>query len=65
MFILADGTVSFCKQDAGGERSPGNAAEGVSKIYADRIKEYIDNQNGKYPSTPDCASCDEWYTFNF
>ncbi|MDR3238172.1 MAG: spiro-SPASM protein [Spirochaetia bacterium] len=65
MFILADGTVSFCKQDADGARSPGNAAEGISKIYTDRIKDYIDNWNGRYPASPDCASCDEWYTFNF
>ncbi|MCL2025528.1 MAG: spiro-SPASM protein [Leptospirales bacterium] len=66
MFVLADGTVAFCKQDAAGAHSAGNILQqSLAKIYESRISDYIDNWNCKYPSSPDCSSCDEWYTFNF
>ena len=66
IFILADGTVAFCKQDAAGAHSAGNVSrQSLAKIYESKMSAYIDNWNCKYPSSPDCSSCDEWYTFNF
>ena len=66
MFILNDGTVCFCKQDIEGKRAHGNISQtNLAEIYTARMKDYIDNRKNKYPSSPDCASCDEWYTFNF
>jgi len=66
MFILADGTVAFCKQDAAGAHSVGNIRhQSLAKIYESKMSGYIDNWNCKYPSSPDCSLCDEWYTFNF
>lgn len=66
MFILPDGTVGFCKQDIDGKNSHGNIKNmSLHEIYNARINDYINNRNKKYPASPDCASCDEWYTFNF
>ena len=66
MFILADGTAVFCKQDADGAFSAENVLQqSLAEIYQSRKSGYIDNWNCKYPSSPDCSLCDEWYTFNF
>lgn len=66
LYILSDGTVSFCKQDIDGENSYGNIKNmPVSEIWNNQKRSFIEEYNGHFPSKPDCKNCDEWYTFNF
>jgi spiro-SPASM protein len=66
LYILSDGTVTFCKQDVRGANSPGSAADRrLADIYAGKAGDYARDCRGERPSSPDCSSCDEWYTFNF
>ncbi len=66
LYILSDGTASFCKQDIDGEDSHGNIKNmPISEIWNRQRKAFIDEFNGHFPSKPDCKNCDEWYTFNF
>ncbi len=63
--ILSDGTVAFCKQDVDGERGRGSAATGsLSEIWKVSRESFVNDYRGKLAQSPDCASCDEWYTFN-
>jgi spiro-SPASM protein len=66
LYITADGGVSFCKQDVDGACSPGNlGAVSLADIWETKKKDFVREYAKDYPSKPDCASCDEWYTFNF
>lgn len=66
LFILSDGTVSFCKQDVDGSSARGNASgESLKELWARARDSFENDYSGTYPARPDCASCDEWYTFNF
>lgn len=66
LYILADGTVSFCKEDIDGNFSRGNInSESLAEILENQKKSFIENYNFKFPINPDCEKCDEWYTFNF
>ena len=66
IYILNDGRVAFCKQDPDGKRAAGNITqEPISGIYAKKMEDYLGDYRGKYATSPDCSSCDEWYTFNF
>ena len=66
LYILSDGSVAFCKQDIDGENSRGNIASACLPDIWNRQKEaFIADYSGKTCSSPDCSSCDEWYTFNF
>lgn len=66
MFVLSDGTVTFCKQDITGSHSAGSAAnKSLAEIYLSKQADFIKNVKAEYPPMPDCAICDEWYTFNF
>jgi spiro-SPASM protein len=66
LFILSDGRVSFCKQDVDGDWSCGSAAaETIPKIWEMKKESFIKDYKKNYATTPDCRSCDEWYTFNF
>lgn len=66
LYILSDGTVSFCKQDIDGENSYGNIKDmKLSEIWNNQRKSFIEEFHGRFPSKPDCKNCDEWYTFNF
>lgn len=63
--IFADGSVPYCKQDLNCKFSSYNAAEiPISEIWSTRRQSFINNYKNDYPSTPDCKTCDEWFTFN-
>jgi len=66
MYVLSDGTVSFCKQDIDGEKGYGNIAGATLEGILEKQEEaFLSDYHGKLCTSPDCASCDEWYTFNF
>ncbi len=66
LYILSDGTVSFCKQDIDGENSYGNIKDNsISDIWNIQKKAFLEDYNGNFSLKPDCKNCDEWYTFNF
>jgi len=65
-YVLADGTVSFCKQDIDGENSYGNINSiTAGEIWKHQKKSFLEDYSGNFPTKPDCKNCDEWYTFNF
>jgi spiro-SPASM protein len=65
LFIMADGRVGFCKQDINGTWSKWNTTDTtVSDIWNARKELFLADYRGKRAISPDCASCDEWYTFN-
>ncbi len=65
LFILSDGTVGFCKQDVEGALSRYSLATGsLAEIFEARCENFIRDYKGTLAGSPDCASCDEWYTFN-
>ncbi|MBQ4378669.1 MAG: spiro-SPASM protein [Treponema sp.] len=60
MTVLADGSVPFCFQPVF-ENNAGNIlTEGIEKVWA-RFSDVLKNHS----ECKNCASCDEWYTFNF
>lgn len=66
IYVLSDGTVSFCKQDIDGENSYGNLKNTPMKdIWNSQKKSFLEDYSGNFPAKPDCRNCDEWYTFNF
>ncbi len=66
MYVLADGTVAFCRQDIDGENSYGNLNASTLKEILEKQKEaFLSDYKGKLSTSPDCSLCDEWYTFNF
>ncbi len=66
LYVLSNGTVTFCKQDIDGEKAYGNLNETtLSEIWNRQKQAFIDDYRENYQSTPDCLNCDEWYTFNF
>ncbi len=66
LYILSDGTVSFCKQDIDGENTYGNVKNlTLREIWNNQRKSFLEDYNGNFSSKPDCKNCDEWYTFNF
>lgn len=65
LYILSDGRVPFCKQDVEcAHRNDSLLDTSLSEIWARRKDAFIKDYAAKYPAAPDCASCDEWYTFN-
>jgi spiro-SPASM protein len=65
LYILPDGTVSFCKQDIEGNFFSLNVNDmPIAKIWETRKPLFLDDYNGKFSKSPDCAKCDEWFTFN-
>ncbi len=65
LYILHDGTVAFCKQDVDGLSGRGNVKDApLGELFGRGRADFIDNYRGKLSAAPDCASCDEWYTFN-
>lgn len=66
IYITADGGVSFCKQDVDGACSPGSlGAVSLADVWEKKKADFIREYRKDYPTSPDCKSCDEWYTFNF
>jgi spiro-SPASM protein len=66
LYITADGSVSFCKQDVDGDFSCGNIQSAIlADIWEKKKASFVQEYKKNYPTRPDCKSCDEWYTFNF
>jgi spiro-SPASM protein len=64
MPILMDGTVPVCREDVRSRHALGNAiADGLSEVWRRGEEWYTRHIRGDYPEI--CASCDEWYTYNF
>jgi spiro-SPASM protein len=65
LYITADGSVTFCKQDVDAVNSAGTIRSAtLNEIWENKKPSFISDYRKKYPASPDCASCDEWYTFN-
>ncbi|MCX7677937.1 MAG: spiro-SPASM protein [Spirochaetes bacterium] len=65
LYILYDGKVSFCKQDVEGKFNRGNVKEvSLKEIFENGMSHFVENFKGNLSKNPDCAICDEWYTFN-
>ncbi len=65
LYILSDGRVPFCKQDVDADcRKDSLLTARLSEIWEKRRDAFVSDYSKKYPSSPDCSSCDEWYTFN-
>lgn len=65
-FILPNGSVAFCKQDINAEVSSGNINEkSVKRIFESKKDTFLKDYRKEFCKSPDCSSCDEWYTFNF
>jgi spiro-SPASM protein len=63
--ISSEGTMMFCKQDVNGDYSRGNINnESIAKIFAKAKTSFLNDYKKKFITSPNCASCDEWYTFN-
>ena len=66
LYVLSDGTVSFCKQDIDGENSYGNIkGTSINEIWNNQKKSFLEDYIEHFAAKPDCKNCDEWYTFNF
>jgi spiro-SPASM protein len=65
LVVLHDGTVPFCKQDINACRISGSlCGQSLPELVESRRQLWLANYKADYPQQPDCASCDEWYTFN-
>lgn len=65
LYVTADGSVSFCKQDVDGQHSSGNIrTDTIPNIWEIKKSAFINEYKKNYPAQPDCKLCDEWYTFN-
>lgn len=65
MYIIADGLVTFCKQDVDGDCMKSSVQSmTLVDIWEKKKADFINDYRKRYPAAPDCASCDEWYTFN-
>jgi len=63
--ISSEGTMMFCKQDVNGDYSRGNINnESIAQIFAKSKTSFLNDYKKKFTTSPNCASCDEWYTFN-
>ena len=64
MPILLDGRVPACREDVGFTRILGNAfTDDLAEIWRRGEELHARHIKGEYPGI--CASCDEWYTYNF
>ena len=63
LFILSDGRVPFCRQDIDPKSADSVLEKPLIDIWNKRKKYFIDNYKKDYSSYPDCAICDEWYSF--
>jgi len=66
MYVLCDGTVAFCKQDVDGINAAGRLGDlPMEDIWEKTSISFENDFRGDIAGSPDCGSCDEWYTFNF
>jgi spiro-SPASM protein len=64
MYILSDGTITFCKQYIDAKNNYGNIKdEKLKEIWNKQKDSFLKDYRGEL--TTDCKNCDEWYTFNF
>ena len=64
MYILSDGTVSFCKEDVAGAHSLGNiTSEGAVSVWQKTAARFTEDYRHVYSASAGCDVCDEWYTF--
>jgi len=65
MFVLADGRIAFCKQDVDGINARGSLKDTTLPVLFECARnDFLQDYQGSYRTSPDCRSCDEWYTFN-
>lgn len=65
LFIRPDGSVAFCKQDVRSAALRGNLdKDELSEIWSRQKSDWQNDYRGDYPQVPDCAACDEYFTFN-
>ncbi len=65
LYVCADGTVTFCKEDVDGNCAQGTIGSAtLVEIWENKKQAFISDYRRRYPAAPDCNSCDEWYTFN-
>ncbi len=65
LYITAEGNVAFCKQDVDGTGSWAVLPSAtLQEVWEKKKAAFINDYRKQYPADPDCASCDEWYTFN-
>lgn len=69
LIVNAEGGVPICKQDINMSKVLGKFADDsgdeLTKVWAAGKELAEQHTKGLYPDYPDCANCDEWYTFNF
>ncbi len=64
-YVLSDGRVAFCRQDVNGAAARGSLADAtLREIWASSLQSFVRDYRGELALSPDCRSCDEWYTFN-
>ncbi len=64
MAILMDGRVPACREDVRASRILGNAfTDDLGEIWRRGEELHARHLKGEHPGI--CASCDEWYTYNF
>lgn len=64
LYIRADGSVAFCKQDIEGKCLTDSLNEkSLQEIFANRKKYFVKNFKENYDFCK-CKNCDEYYTFN-
>ncbi|MDA3900125.1 MAG: spiro-SPASM protein [Spirochaetes bacterium] len=65
LVILSNGDVPFCKQDPSAKFSSLSVRNmPIQEIWDERKPMFLENYANKFPSKPDCKTCDEWFTFN-
>jgi len=68
LFIRANGDVAFCKQtvDQNKNSARGNLdKDSLTEIWRKQRADFVANFRGQYPAHLPCASCDEYFTFNY
>ncbi|MBS0619380.1 MAG: spiro-SPASM protein [Spirochaetes bacterium] len=68
LFIRANGDVAHCKQtvDQTKNTARGNLARNsLAELWLGQRADFVANFQEKYPSHLPCATCDEYFTFNF
>jgi len=64
LYITSDGEIPYCKQDVLCKASSSCSKSSLPEIWNSRKEEFVRNYRRTLTEKIDCASCDEWYTFN-
>lgn len=68
LFVRANGDVAFCKQtvDQSKNSARGNLdKDSLADIWQNQRTDFVANFRSQYPAHLPCATCDEYFTFNF